>query len=126
MAALTPEGQQMLCTQPMDDGESGAVLRDFEPLLAFRGDNTPPVSPKYPLLPMGVTGPSQRPDDTSDAARSAASATTGVCSSPCPVPLERLDPVVRALRKESHGEAPCSPQGQTLGKREERPRGQPS
>jgi hypothetical protein len=57
MAALTPEGQQMLCTQPMDDGESGTVLRDCEPLLAFRGDNTPPVSPKYPLLPMGSLAP---------------------------------------------------------------------
>ena len=57
MAELTPEGQQMLCTQPMDDGESGTVLRDFEPLLAFIGDNTPPVSTKYPLLPMGLLAP---------------------------------------------------------------------
>jgi hypothetical protein len=48
MAELTPEGQPMLGTQPMDDGEAGTVLRDFEPLLAFIGDNTPPVSPQYP------------------------------------------------------------------------------
>ena len=57
MGELPPEGQQMLCTQPMDDGESGTMVRDFEPLLAFIGDNTPPVGPKYPLLPMGSLAP---------------------------------------------------------------------
>jgi hypothetical protein len=49
MAALTPEGQQMLCTQPMDDGEPGPVLRAFETLLAFRGDNIPTVSLQHHL-----------------------------------------------------------------------------
>jgi hypothetical protein len=120
----------MLCTQPMDDGESGSVLRDFEPLLAFIGDNTPPVRPKYPLLPMGslaplnaqMTRPMQlglkRPQQRASAHLHALYLS------------ERIDPVVRAIRKarmlESHGEAPCSPQGQTIGKREERPRGQPA
>jgi hypothetical protein len=47
MAALTPEGQQMLCTQPMDEGEPGTVLRVFETLLAFRGANPPTVGPQH-------------------------------------------------------------------------------
>lgn len=46
MAALTPEGQQKLCTQPMDAGEPGTVVRAFEMLLAFRGDTPPTVSPQ--------------------------------------------------------------------------------
>jgi hypothetical protein len=57
MAALTSEGQQMLCTQPMDEGEPGTVLRVFETLLAFRGDNTPTVGPQHHRLPMGSLAP---------------------------------------------------------------------
>jgi hypothetical protein len=57
MAALTPAGQQMLCTQPMDDGEPDTVLRAFATLLAFRGDNTPTVSPQHHLLPLGSLAP---------------------------------------------------------------------
>ncbi len=57
MAELTPEDQQILCTQAIDDGEPGTVLRDFETLLAFIGDNTPTVSPKHHLLPMGSLAP---------------------------------------------------------------------
>jgi hypothetical protein len=57
MAALTPEGQQMLGTQPMDDGEPSTVLRAFETLLAFIGDHTPTVSPQHHLLPMWSLAP---------------------------------------------------------------------
>ena len=57
MAELTPEDQQILCTQAIDVGEPGTVLRDFETLLAFIGDNTPTVSPKHHLLPMGSLAP---------------------------------------------------------------------
>ena len=129
MAELTPEGQQMLCTQPMDDGESGTVLRDFEPLLAFIGDNTPPVSSKYPLLPMGLLAPLnakmtrpmqlglQRPQQRAYAHPHALYLWSA---------LPRWFGPYARRGLESHREAPCSPQGQTLGKREERPRGQPS
>jgi hypothetical protein len=57
VAALTPEDQQMLSTQPMDNGESGTVVRAFETLLAFLGDNTPTVSPQHHRLPMGSLTP---------------------------------------------------------------------
>jgi hypothetical protein len=61
VAALTPEGQQRLSTQPINDGEPGTVVRDFETLLAFMGDNTPTVSPKHDLLSMGSLAPLNAP-----------------------------------------------------------------
>jgi len=57
MAELAPEHQQILSTQPIDNGKPSTVLRDFETLLAFIGDNTPTVSPKNHLFPMGSLAP---------------------------------------------------------------------
>ena len=86
------------------------MVRAFETLLAFRGANTPTVSPQHHLLPMGslaplnaqMTRPMQlglpRPQQRAYAHLHALYL------------VERLDPVVRAMRKarllESHGEAP--------------------
>jgi len=57
VAALTPEDQRMLSTQPLDNGEPGTVVRDFETLLVFLGDNTPTVNSKHHRLPMGSLTP---------------------------------------------------------------------
>ena len=110
MAALTPEGQQRLSTQSINDGEPGTVVRDFETLLAFIGDNTPTVSPKHDLLSMGSLAPLnapmtrpmqlslQRPQQRAYAYLHALYL------------VERIDPIVRAMRKarmlESHGKVP--------------------
>jgi len=87
VAALTPEDQQRLSTQPIDDGEPGTVVRACETLLAFIGDNTPTVSPKYHLLPMGSLIPLNAPMTRPMQLGLQASVTTGVCASPCPVPF---------------------------------------
>src|SRR5262249_23905523 len=57
MAELAPVHQQILRAQPMHGDEPGTVLRDVETLLAFMGDNTPTVSAKHHLLPMGTLAP---------------------------------------------------------------------
>ena len=57
MAELAPVHQQILRAQPMHGDEPGTVLRDVETLLAFLGDNTPTVSAKHHLLPMGALAP---------------------------------------------------------------------
>ncbi len=129
MAALTPEDQRMLSTQPMDNGEPGTVVRDFETLLVFLGDSTPTVNSKHHRLPMGSLTPLnaqmthpmqlglQRPQQRAYAHPHALYLWSA---------LPRWFGPYARRGLESHGEAPCSPQGQTLGKREERPRRQPS
>jgi len=49
--------QQILRAQSMHGDEPGTVLRDVETLLAFISDNTPTVSTKNHLLPMGSLAP---------------------------------------------------------------------
>ena len=57
MAELAPVHEQILRAQSMHGDEPGTVLRDVETLLAFIGDNTPTVSAKNHLLPMGSLAP---------------------------------------------------------------------
>ena len=110
MAALTPEDQQILSTQPIDDGEPGTVLRDFETLLAFIGDNTPTVSPKHHLLPMGALAPLNAQMTRPMQLGLKRLQQQAYAHLHALYLLERIDPVIRAMRKarilESHGKAP--------------------
>ena len=105
----------MLCTQPMDDGEPGTVLRAFKTLLAFIGDNTPTVSPQQHLFTMGSLAPLNA-QMTRPMQLGLKYPQQRVYAPLHPLYLvERIDPAVRAMRKarllESHGEAPVQSPG---------------
>ena len=115
MAALTPEDQQRLSTQPIDDGEPGTVVRACETLLACIGDNTPTVSPKYRLLPMGSLIPLNAPMTRPMQLGLQRPSQRAYAHLHALYLLERIDPIVRARRKarmlESHGKVPVQSPG---------------